>query len=81
MTKPAASVQQLAGERLRFGFELLPPIAKRLERNPLSLTIRSLIQIALTPRLMVRPPKRLAVTLRRALSVRHLFLLDLQKGR
>jgi hypothetical protein len=79
MTKPAASVQQLAGERLRFGFELRSPVAKRLEREPLSLTILSLIQIALAPRLMVRTPKGLAVTLARPPFVRHLFLLTLQQ--
>jgi hypothetical protein len=81
MTKPAAPVEQLARLRLRLRFELRPPVAKRLERKPLSLTILSLIQIALTPRLMVRPPKRLAVTLARARSVRHPFLLALQKGK
>jgi hypothetical protein len=81
MTKPAASVQQLAWERLRFGFELRSPIAKRLEREPLSFTVPSLIQIALAPRLMVRAPKGLAVTLARPPCGRHLFLLDLQKGR
>jgi len=80
MTKPAASVEQLARPWLRLSFELRPPIAKRLERKPVSLTILSLIQIALPPRLMVRTPKGLAVTLARPSSVRHLFLLTLQKG-
>src|SRR6266446_3701875 len=73
MTLPAAPVEQLARRPLRFGFELGPPVAKRLERNPLSLTILSLIQIALTPRLVMRPPKGLTVTLARPSSVGHLF--------
>jgi len=80
MTKAAASVEQFARRLLRFGFELRSPVAKRLERKPLSLTILSLIQIALTPRLVVRSPKCLAVTLARARFARHLFLLTLQKG-
>jgi len=80
MTKAAASVEQFARLLLRFGFELRPPVAKRLERKPASLTILSLIQIALTPRLVVRCPKCLAVTLARARFARHLFLLTLQKG-
>jgi len=80
MTKPAAPVKQLARPWLRLSFELRPPIAKRLERKPVSLTILSLIQIALPPRLMVCTPKGLAVTLARPSSVRHLFLLTLQKG-
>src|SRR5262245_29398784 len=65
MTKPAAPVEQLARRRLRLSFELRPPVAERLERKPLSLTILSLIQIALPPRLMVRAPKGLTVTLAR----------------
>jgi hypothetical protein len=65
--------------RLRFGFELRPPVAKRLERKPLNLTILSLIQITMTPRLMVRAPKGLAVTLATPPSVRHLFLLTFCK--
>src|SRR5438552_3319015 len=73
MTKLAAPVEQLARERLRFGFELRAPVAKRLERKPLSLTILSLIQIALMPRLVVRAPKGLTVTLARAPFVRHLL--------
>jgi hypothetical protein len=81
MTKAAASVEQFARRLLRFGFELRPPVAKRLERKPVSLAILSLIQIALPPRLMMRPPKGFAVTLARVPFVRHLFLLTLQKGR
>src|SRR5260221_13660425 len=72
---PSASGEELAHGTERHAFELPPPVAKRLERKPLSLTILSLIQIALAPRLMVRAPKGLTVTLARALSVRHLFLL------
>jgi len=79
MTKPAP-VKQLARRRLRLGFELCPPVAKRLERKAVSLAILSLIQIALTPRLMVRAPKDLAVALARPSCVRHPFLLTLQKG-
>src|SRR5262249_22740287 len=56
-----------------------PPVAKRLERKSLSLTILSLVQIALAPALVMRPPKRLAVTLARPPSVRHLFLLTFAK--
>src|SRR5438093_5770039 len=74
MTKLAAPVEQFARRRLRFGFELRPPVAKRLERKPLSLTILSLIQIALTPRLVACAPKGLAVMLARAPFVRHQFL-------
>jgi hypothetical protein len=80
MTNSAAPVEQLARQRLGFRFELRAPVAKRLERKPPSLTILSLIQIALTPRLVVRAPKDLAVTLARPSCVRHLFLLTLQKG-
>jgi hypothetical protein len=75
MTKPAAPVEQFARRGLRFGFELRPPVLKGLERKPLSLTILSLIQIALLPALVMGPPKGLTITLARAPSVRHLFLL------
>jgi len=79
MTKPAAPVEQLARRQLGFGFELRSPVAERLERKPVGLTILSLIQIALPPRLVVRAPKDLAVTLARPSCVRHLFLLTLPK--
>jgi hypothetical protein len=46
-----------------------------LERNPLSLAILSLIQLAPTPRLMVRPPESLAVTCAALVMVRYLVLL------
>ena len=56
-------MEHLARRRLGLGFELRPPVAERLERNPLSLSILRLIQLAMAPRLMVRSPKSLAVTL------------------
>jgi ABC-type glycerol-3-phosphate transport system permease component len=57
------------------GFELRPPVAERLERNPLSFAILSLIQLTPTPYLMVRSPERLAVALAGQELVRHLVLL------
>src|SRR5258707_8471174 len=57
---------------LRFGFELRPPIAERLERNPVRFAILSLIQRALLPRLMVLAPESLAVTLTGSKFVGHL---------
>src|ERR1700738_4767164 len=48
---------------LRLRFNLPPPIAESLERNPLRFAILSLIQRALLPRLMVLAPESLAVTL------------------
>src|SRR5258706_5166618 len=75
LTYPAASVEQLALRQLRLGLELRPPVAERLERDPLGLAILPLIQLATTPRLMLRPPKRLAVTRAGQDLVRHLVLL------
>jgi hypothetical protein len=40
----------------------------------------SLIQIALTPSFVMRPPKGLAVTLARPRFLRHLFRLTCKKG-
>ena len=60
---------------LRFGFELRPPIAESLERNPLRFAILSLIQRALLPRLMVLAPESLAVTLTGSKFVGHLVVL------
>jgi hypothetical protein len=60
-TEATAPVQQLARRRLWFGFELRPPVAKRLERNPLSLAILALVQLTAPPHLMVRAPECLAV--------------------
>jgi hypothetical protein len=56
---------------MRFGFELRPPIAESLERNPLRFAILSLIQRALLPRLMVLAPESLAVTLTGSKFVGH----------
>jgi hypothetical protein len=55
----------------RFGFELRPPIAESLERNPLRFAILSLIQRALLPHLMVLAPESLAVTLTGSKFVGH----------
>src|SRR6266403_3152337 len=62
MTQAAAPVEHLACRRLWLGFEFCAPIAERLERNPVSLAIFTLIELAFYPGLMVRPPKSLAVT-------------------
>ena len=62
MTYAATSVQKFRRRQLRLGFELRTPIAERLERNPVSLAIFSLIELAFYPGLMVSPPKNLAVT-------------------
>src|SRR5258706_10813497 len=60
------------GCRLRgFGFNLPPPIAESLERNPLRFAILSLIQRAPLPRLMVLAPESLAVTLTGSKFVGH----------
>src|SRR6266404_3732418 len=72
MTWAATSVQKFWRRRLRFGFELRPPIAERLEWNPVRFAILSLIQRALLPRLMVLAPKNLAVTLTGSKFVGHL---------
>src|SRR5258706_7961308 len=71
MTKAATSVQKFRCRLLRFGFELRPPIAESLERNPLRFAILSLIQRALLPRLMVLAPESLAVTLTGSKFVGH----------
>src|SRR6266851_2483054 len=68
----ATSVQKFRCRQLRFGFELRPPIAESLERNPLRFAILSLIQRALLPRLMVLAPESLAVTLTGSKFVGHL---------
>src|SRR5258708_14475572 len=72
MTWAWMSVKKLRCRQLRFGFELRPPIAERLERNPLRFAILSLIQRALLPRLMVLAPESLAVTLTGSKFVGHL---------
>src|SRR6266403_4939112 len=71
MTWAATSVQKFWRRRLRFGFDLRPPIAERLEWNPVRFAILSLIQRALLPRLMVLAPKNLAVTLTGSKFVGH----------
>src|SRR3989442_9544907 len=72
VTWPAAPEEQLVRRRLRLRCELRPPVAECLQRNPLSLAILSLIQLTPTPRLMVRPPERLAVTHAGKHLLRHL---------
>jgi hypothetical protein len=54
-----------------------PPVAERLERNPLRLAIFSLIQLNPALRLMVRPPEGLAATCTGQDIVRHLVLLTI----
>src|ERR1700676_1047109 len=71
MTYAATSVQKFRRRQLRLGFELRTPIAERLERNPVTLAIFTLIELAFYPGLMVRPPKSLAVTFA---NWRHLVL-------
>jgi hypothetical protein len=51
--------------------ELRTPIAERLERNPVSLAILTLIELTFSPGLMVRSPKSLAATFA---NWRHLVL-------
>jgi hypothetical protein len=63
MTYNAAPIEHLARGRLWLGLEPRTPIAERLDRNPVSLAIFSLIELALKPGFMMRPPKRLAKTL------------------
>src|SRR5258706_1437578 len=58
----AEPIEHLGGRRLWSGLELRTPIAERLERNPVSLAIFTLIELAFYPGLMVHPPKSLAVT-------------------
>src|SRR5260370_35398257 len=65
-------MQKFWRRQLRFGFELRPPIAERLEWNPVRFAILSLIQRALLPRLMVLAPESLAVTLTGSKFVGHL---------
>src|SRR5260370_40100121 len=62
MTWVAAPIEPLARRQLWLALELRTPIAERLERNPVSLAIFTLIELAFYPGLMVRPPKSLAVT-------------------
>ena len=68
MTKAAAPI---ARRRLWLGLELRSPTAERVERNPASLAILTLIELAWYPGLMVRAPESLAITLA---NWRHLVL-------
>jgi hypothetical protein len=61
---PHGSGQRCASCWLRRGFELRSPVAESVQRNPVGLAIVPLIQRALLPRLMMGPPKRLAVRTR-----------------
>src|SRR6266566_3705384 len=72
MTKASTSVQKFWRRQLWFGFELRPPIAESLERNPVRFAILSLIQRALLPRLVMLAPESLAVTLTGERFVGHL---------
>src|SRR6266404_5574344 len=72
MTWASTSIQKFWRRQLRFGFELRPPIAERLEWNPVRFAILSLIQRALQLRLMVLAPESLAVTLTGSKFVGHL---------
>ena len=64
MTKTPAPIEQLAFGQLRFGFELRPPVAERLQRNLLGLAILPLIQLTTTPRLVMCAPESLAIGMR-----------------
>src|SRR5258708_32796094 len=68
----STSIKSFWRRQLWFDFELRPPIAERLEWNPVRFAILSLIQRALLPRLMVLAPKNLAVTLTGSKFVGHL---------
>src|SRR5262245_39143541 len=50
-------------------------VAKRLQRDALRLAILPLIQVAALPRLVVRPPEGLTITLPRSVLARHLAFL------
>jgi hypothetical protein len=62
MTYTASPIEHLACGRMWLGLEPCAPIAEGLDRNPVSLAILTLIELALKPGLMVRPPKSLTVT-------------------
>jgi hypothetical protein len=59
---------------LWLGSELLAPVLERLLWQAMSLAILALIQVATLPRLMVRTPERLTLTLPCSMLVRHLVL-------
>jgi hypothetical protein len=79
VTYAAAPVEQLAHGRLRLRLELRPPVAERLQRDALRLAILPLIQVATLPRLVMRPPERLALPPPSGPIVRHSVLLSLEK--
>jgi hypothetical protein len=62
MTYAASPIEHLTCGRMWLGLEPCAPIAEGLDRNPVSLAILTLIELALKPCLMVRPPKSLTVT-------------------
>jgi hypothetical protein len=59
---------------LWFGSELLAPVLEPLLWQALCLAILPLIQVASLPRLMMRPPERLTLSLPRSMLLRHLVL-------
>jgi len=68
------AVQQPALGRLWLGSELLAPVLECLPGKAMSLAILPLIQVATLPRLMMRAPERLTLTLPCSMLVRHLVL-------
>ena len=62
MIYAASPIEHLACGRMWLGLDPCAPIAEGLDRNPVSLAILTLIELALKPGLMVRPPKSLTVT-------------------
>jgi hypothetical protein len=54
-------MKRTMGRWRRLSLELGPPVAERFERNALSLAILSLIQVATTPRFVMRSPEGLAM--------------------
>ena len=78
VTYAAASPEQLASGRFRFGLELRPPVAERLQRQALRHAILPLIQITALPGFVMRPPERLAIPRPAVPVLRHLNLLSIQ---
>jgi hypothetical protein len=65
---------------LWLGSELLAPVLECLLWKAMNLAITPLIQVATLPRLMMRTPERLTLTLPRSMSARH-FVLSICKSR
>jgi len=63
---------------LWLGFELLAPVLECLLWKAMNLAILPLVQVATLPRLMMRTPERLTLTLPCSMFVRHLALSHLQ---